>query len=47
MAAEAGVSEADREGVVVYVRDQLAGLHEGNVIRYRLKPDDLEGVDLG
>lgn len=47
MAAEAGVPEADREGVVVYVRDQLAGLHEGNVIRYRLKPGDLEGVDLG
>lgn len=47
MAAEAGVPEADREDVVAYVSDQLAGLHEGNVIRYRLKPDDLEGVDLG
>ena len=47
MATVAGVPEADREGVVAYVRDQLAGLHEGNVIRYRLKPDDLEGVDQG
>lgn len=47
MVAEAGVPEEDREGVVAYVRDQLAGLHEGNVIRYRLKPDDLEGVALG
>jgi len=47
MAAETGVPEADREGVVAYVRGQLAGLHEGNVIRYRLKPGDLEGVLLG
>lgn len=47
MAAEAGVPETDREGVVAYVRDQLASLHEGNVIRYRLAPGDLEGVDLG
>jgi len=47
MAVEVGVPEADREGVVAYVRDQLAGLHEGNVIRYRLKLGDLKGVDLG
>jgi len=46
MAVEAGILEADREGVVAYVREQLAGLHEGNVIRYRLKPGDLEGVSL-
>ena len=46
MAAEAGVPEADQEGVVTYVSEQLAGLHEGNVIRYRLKPGDLEGVHL-
>jgi len=46
MAAEAGVPEADQEGVVAYVAEQLAGLHEGNVIRYRLKPSDLDGVTL-
>lgn len=47
MALEAGVPEADRDGVVAYVREQLAGLHEGNLIRYRLKPGDLQGVRLG
>lgn len=31
---------------VAYVREQIAGLHEGNAIRYRLKPGDLEGVNL-
>ena len=46
MALAAGVSEADRADVVTYVREQIAGLHEGNVIRYRLKPDDLEGMKL-
>ena len=46
MAAEAGVPKADREAVVAYVKDQFCGLHEGNVIRYRLKPDDLVGVNL-
>ena len=46
MAAEAGVPEADWDGVVTYVKDQLAGLHEGNVIRLRLKAEDLEGVIL-
>lgn len=46
MAAEAGVPEADQESVVAYVAEQLAGLHEGNAIRYRLKPDDLTGVTL-
>lgn len=47
MASAAGVPDEDREGVAAYVRDQLAGLHEGNIIRYRLKPEDLDGVTLG
>ena len=47
MAAAAAVPEEDRDGVVDYVRDQLSGLHEGNVIRYRLKPSDLVDVNLG
>lgn len=46
MAAEAGVPEADRDEVVAYVKEQLTGLHEGNVIRFRLKAEDLEGVNL-
>lgn len=44
MAGEAGIPEADRERVVVYVGNELRGLHEGNVIRYRLRPEDLAGV---
>lgn len=47
MAAAAAVPKEDRDGVVAYVRDQLSGLHEGNVIRYRLKPSDLVDVNLG
>jgi Fic family protein len=47
MAVEAAVPEDDRAGVVAYVKDQISGLHEGNVIRYRLKPSDLVGVNLG
>jgi len=46
MALDAGVPDADRADVVAYVREQIAGLHEGNVIRYRLKSDDLKGVSL-
>ncbi|WP_299969731.1 Fic family protein [uncultured Roseobacter sp.] len=46
MAAEAGVPKADQESVVAYVAEQLAGLHEGNAIRYRLKPGDLTGLTL-
>ena len=46
MAAEAGVPESDQVDVIAYVARQLAGLHEGNVIRYRLQPSDLDGVTL-
>ena len=41
MAAEAGIPEADRQGVVDYVGNEIRGLHEGNAIRYRLRPEDL------
>jgi Fic family protein len=44
MAAQAQIPEADRRQVVDYVGQQFRGLHEGNVIRYRLRPSDLEGV---
>ena len=41
-----GIPEDERDAVVSYVHQQFKGLHEGNLIRYRLKPDDLNGVDL-
>lgn len=44
MAAEEGIPEADREPVVDYIGEQFRGLHEGNVIRYRLRPEDLAGI---
>ena len=44
MAAEADIPEADREQVVDYVGNEVRGLHEGNVIRYRLRPQDLAGI---
>ena len=44
MAAEAGIPEADREQVMDYVGHEFRGLHEGNAIRYRLRPDDLAGI---
>ena len=47
MAAEAGIPGADVEQVVDYVGDQFRGLHDGNVIRYRLRPEDLAGIGPG
>ena len=44
MAEEAGIPEEDREQVVDYVGGQIRGLHEGNLIRYRLRPEDLAGL---
>jgi Fic family protein len=44
MSAEADIPEADREEVVQYIGNELPGLHEGNVIRYRLRPEDLTGL---
>jgi Fic family protein len=41
MAEEAEIPAADIEKVVDYVGHEFHGLHEGNVIRYRLRPDDL------
>ena len=43
MAAEAGIPESDREQVVNYIGQEFHGLHEGNVVRYRLHPEDLAG----
>ncbi|HDR16430.1 MAG TPA: hypothetical protein ENN79_13295 [Desulfobacteraceae bacterium] len=44
MAIEAGVPEVDREAVINYIGKEFCGLHEGNVIRYRLRPEDLAGI---
>ena len=44
MANEAGIPEADREEVVNYIGNEIRALHEGNVIRYRLRPEDLSGI---
>jgi hypothetical protein len=42
MAANANIPLEDRKTVVAYVAAQVRGLHEGNVIRYRLRPEDLD-----
>jgi hypothetical protein len=44
MAAEAGIPEEDRQDVVDYIGREITGLHEGNVIRYRLNAEDLAGL---
>ncbi len=45
MADQAGIPDEDRAQVVDYVGNEVRGLHEGNVIRYRLQSGDLEGID--
>jgi Fic family protein len=44
MADRANIPERDRDAVVAYVGEQVRGLHEGNVIRYRLRPEDLSNL---
>ena len=44
MTAEEDIPEADREDVVAYIGHEFHGLHEGNIIRYRLRPEDLAGI---
>ena len=44
MAEEADIPKEDRREVVDYVRREFQGLHEGNVIRYKLRPEDLEEI---
>jgi Fic family protein len=43
-AVQAGIPEADLDQVVWYVGQEVRGLHEGNLIRYRLRPEDLAGL---
>ena len=44
MAAADGIPDADREQVAAYIGQEFHGLHEGNAIRYRLRPEDLEVI---
>lgn len=44
LAKKENIPEDDLDGVVAYVGQQFHSLHEGNAIRYRLKPKDLEGI---
>ena len=44
MAVEADIPEGDRQPVVDYIGHEFRGLHEGNIIRYRLRPEDLAGI---
>lgn len=43
-AITAGIPAADLDQVVRYVGQEVQGLHEGNLIRYRLRPEDLAGL---
>ena len=45
MAVDAGVPDADRAAVIRYIGRELSGLHEGNLIRYRLWAEDLSRLD--
>ena len=44
MAKEADIPETDLEQVIAYIGNEFRGLHEGNVIRYRLRAEDLSGI---
>ena len=41
MAEKAGIPEEERQHVINYIAQEFEGLHEGNAIRYRLRPADL------
>ena len=45
MADDAGVPEADRHDLIEYIHAEFRGLHEGNAIRYRLRPEDLAAIN--
>ena len=47
LAAKHGIPEKERDAVADYVGQQFKGLHEGNLIRYQLKLEDLQAMDAG
>ena len=46
LAAKHGVPQNEVDEVVAYAEQQFNGLHEGNLVRYRLKAEDLKGLVL-
>ncbi len=44
MTVQANIPDSDRQHVVHYVGLEFQGLHEGNAIRYRLRPEDLTAI---
>ena len=44
MAKDASIPDEDLEDVIAYAKAQFDGLHEGNAIRYRLRPEDIADV---
>ncbi len=42
MAQDADIPEVDQEQVIAYIGREFRGLHEGNVIRYKLRPANLD-----
>jgi len=47
MVSVADISEGGRQQVIDYIGKEFHGLHEGKVIRYRLRPEDLICVNFG
>ena len=44
LAREADIPDVDVPDVVSYTETRFEGLHKGNAIRYRLRPEDLENL---
>lgn len=44
LAAAAGIPAEERQATVEYARAEFEGLHEGNIVRYRLGPKDLDAL---
>jgi hypothetical protein len=47
LAAKHQIPDDERDSVVAYAYEQFKGLHEGNLIRYRLTVEDIKGIDTG
>ena len=45
MAVAAEIPEADHQQVIDYIGKEFHGLHEGNIVRYRLRPEDLTCIN--
>lgn len=45
--AETEFTEKDRRQAVAQIGQPFRGLHDDNVMRYRLRPEDLAGIERG